>query len=287
MTPVAQTELERPEAQEPAILRPGMELAPGYQVIDHLSRGEDLDVYEVWSEDRACRCAAKLLRPDLRESERCRTDLLDEGRLLSAFTHPHIVRAYEVIEEPHPIVILELLTGETVSYMIRRRTRRLAAVELAFLGLHLCSATSYLHRHGLLHLDLKPSNIVSDRGLAKVLDLSLAAPPGMQRAGTGTRPYMAPEQARGGYVDAAADVWGIGVVLYKAACGEGPFDVEVGSDRFLQLERRADPIRRHRRLPGAFAAVVDACLEPEPRDRPELDDLTETLETVVPLAPRG
>jgi serine/threonine protein kinase len=275
------------EGAEPPALEAGDQVAPGYQVVDHLSRGNALDVYDVWSEERTCRCVAKLPRPDRLDHERTRERLLQEGRLLSEFSHPHIVRGYETIAEPDPVVILETLVGETLSHLIDRRVRRLSVAELAFLGLHLCSATSYLHRQGFLHRDLKPSNIVCSGGLAKMIDLSLAVTPGVRHSGAGTHVYMAPEQARGGHLDTPVDVWGIGVVLHEAARGEGPFDFDGDEDRYLQLERRADPIRRYRRLPVAFSAVLDACLEREPEERPTVEELAETLESFAPYARRG
>jgi serine/threonine protein kinase len=253
-------------------------LAPDYTVKTHIRRGRTLDVYAVWSEERACRCVAKVLRPDRIEDRRARGMLLREGRILKRLTHLHIVRAYEILEEPQPTVILETLTGSTLAYLIAvRRRRRLPLFSLVFLGLHLCSAMHYLHRQGLLHLDLKPSNIVATFGIAKVIDLSIAQRPGRaRRRGIGTRQYMAPEQARGGLLSEATDVWGIGAVLFHAATGRRPFEAEAGR-KYQQLERRADPVRAHRRVPAAFGSAVDRCLDPEPSRRPTVDELAEHL----------
>jgi eukaryotic-like serine/threonine-protein kinase len=155
---------------------------------------------------------------------------------------------------------------------------------VTYLGLHLCSAMHYLHGHNILHLDLKPSNIVSERGLAKVLDLSIARKPGRGIPGAGTRNYMAPEQARGGYVSAASDVWGIGAVLFEAVTGEVPFEAygdtdyfDDEDDRYDQLERRAESVRAHRRVPRPLADAIDACLEPDPAQRPTVDGLSREL----------
>ena len=248
-------------------------IAPGYEVIAHLHQSDDLDVYDVLSEERNCRCIAKVLRQDRLDYRRARRRLLYEGRLLQRFTHPHIVRAYETLTRPDPVLILETLTGATLEHLLDERRQRLALVDVVFLGLHLCSAMHYLHRHGILHLDLKPSNIVSDRGMAKVLDLSIARSPGRGSRGLGTPQYMSPEQARGDFLSEATDVWGIGVVLFEAATGRRAFDSSDTEAEYEQLERRAEPVRSLRRVPAAFATAVDSCLDPDPARRPTVDEL--------------
>lgn len=259
---------------EPTPLAAGTVLAPGYRVVDHLSRGRALDVYDVWSETRSCRCAAKVVRPDRRDRS-ARSRLVREGELLLVVTHPHIVRAYELLRRPRLVLVLETLTGETLAHAIERRSR-LNGADVVELGFQLCAAVSYLHRHGTLHLDVKPSNVVLDYGIAKLLDLSVARPPGPARGrAIGTRPYMAPEQAARGMLTERTDVWGIGATLYEAATGARPF---AGSDgKYPQLARRAEPVPPGRRLPAALARAIDACLEPGPADRPSLDQLALAL----------
>ena len=261
----------------PPPLEAGETIAPSYEVIAHLHRSNNFDVYDAWSEERACRCIAKTPIPDCLEDKALTRGLFREGRLLKKLTHPHIVRAYETIGDPRPTLILETLTGETLEHMIETRQRRLPLTDIVHLGLHLCSAVHYLHRHDILHLDLKPSNIVSERGLAKVLDLSIARSPGQGQKGMGTLEYMSPEQARGGFLSAAADVWGIGAVLFEAATGEVPFDTYDDEDRYEQLERRAEPVRSYRRVPAAFNDLVGSCLEPGPAPRPTVDEVTKSL----------
>jgi serine/threonine protein kinase len=294
--------------------------APGYEVLAHLDRTGWLDLYDAWSEERECRCVVKMVRPDRRDEGRLRDRLLREGRWLAAFTHPHLVRAYETVESPEPLVVLETLSGETLAYLIDQSTRhRLPAADLAVLGLHLCSALHYLHGQGLLHLDVKPSNVVVDCRRAKVLDLSVARPPGLAPPGVGTLCYLAPEQARGGRLSAAADVWGIGITLYEAATGDLPFasgetcgetygttygaDATYGGthggtgdgvareaavrsggrdDWYPQLEGRAPPVGAVRRLPRELAAAIDRCLEPDPAARPTIGGLTTALDTLLP-----
>jgi eukaryotic-like serine/threonine-protein kinase len=255
-------------------------LVPGYRAIAHLSRGRALDVYDAWSEERRCRCVVKLLRPDRESEPGPRRRLRREGRLLLGLSHPHLVRAYELVERPRLALVLETLEGETVEHLVARRQRRLPVTELAFLGLHMCSAVHYLHANGYLHLDLKPANVVADGGLAKVIDLSLARRPGRVPRGVGTAQYLSPEQARGGRVGPATDVWGIGAVLFEAATGVRPFPSSNG--RFEQLARRAEPLGGHRRAPARFRRLVDRCLEPEPADRPSVEELARELDSLVP-----
>jgi serine/threonine protein kinase len=243
------------------VLAEGVELARSYRVVSHLSRGRTLDAYAVWSEERDCVCVAKVLRPDKLDDRSARRRLREEGRLVERLTHPHIVRAYELIERPQPVLVLEALTGETLAYTIEERAIRLPTAEIAALGLHLCSAIAYVHRHGVLHLDLKPSNVVGERGQAKLIDFSIARPPGRARRSMGTRVYMAPEQKSGGELTAATDVWGIGGVLYEAATGS---------------RANGEPVRRLRRLP--FADAIDACLAADRKERPGVAELMTTLD---------
>jgi serine/threonine protein kinase len=261
-------------------LHPGTLVAPGYEVVAHLSRGRSLDVYDVWSEERESRCVAKTLRPERRQDVGARRRLLREGRLLCRLSHPHIVRGYELLAGPAPVVIMETLTGETLAHLLARRSRRLAAADIEQLGLQLASALGYLHRQGMLHLDLKPSNIVAEAGRVKLIDLSIARAPGWARPGLGTWCYLAPEQARGGCLTEATDVWGLGMVLYEAAAGRPLVDEDDQRD-YPQAEDPIPPIGHARRLPRSLAQALDACLAPAPADRPSLATLRVALESAA------
>jgi serine/threonine protein kinase len=245
-----------------APLKTGAPIAPGYTVVAHLRRGKGIDVYEVWSSERSCTCVAKALRPELRSDARWRRRLRREGRLLLSLSHPHIVRAYELRERPDPVVVLESLTGATVGHLIESRGR-LSAADVAWLGIQLCSAVGYLHRRGILHLDVKPSNVVADNGAAKLLDLSVARPPGPARKRVGTVPYMAPEQLARGELTAATDVWGIGTTLHEAATGKLVNGTTHGPR-------------------GRLGRAVTACLDVSPGGRPSVRELAELLEAVAP-----
>jgi serine/threonine protein kinase len=248
-------------------LRPGAQLAPGFEVIDHLKRTQMLDTYDAWSEERHARCIAKTLRPDRMDRVGVRRALAREWRILDSLTHPHIVRAYEHLISP-PTLILETLQGSTLARMLEDAPRgRLGPDDLGWLGLHLCSALAYLHDRSIVHLDLKPSNVISECGQAKLIDFSIARAPGRSRPGIGTPEYMAPEQGAGGHVESFTDVYGLGGVLYEAATGEQP--------------RPGALLPAGRRLPAAVTAAITAALAPIPRERPALGELEAALASLV------
>ena len=264
-------------------LEEGEELAPGYEVRFHVARSRVLDVYDVWSHERDTHCVAKALRPDRVDHVKARRRLYREGRVLLGMTHPHIVRAYEMIAGARPVLVLEPLTGGSLDRALRSSGPLEPAV-VAELGVQLCSAMHYVHGRGLVHSDLKPGNVMGDRGFAKVLDFSLARAPGRGHAGRGTATYLAPEQAVGGLVDGATDVWGIGTVLWSALVGHAPFPVVEDAPRYAQLTRRAERVAALRALPPQFAqldALVAACLEPARRDRPTVGELADGLDELL------
>ena len=284
------------EERDAAPLTPGATIAPGYEVIEHLRRGNDLDVYDAWSSERRARVAIKALRRD-RLGLRRRHGIVREGELLLALTHPHIVRAYEVIGEPLPCVVLETLPGVTLAALIDEGPT-LGPSDVGHLGLQLGSALSYLHGNGHLHLDLKPSNVIADSGRAKLIDLSVARAPGPAVGGIGTWLYMAPEQARGGVLGPAADVWGLGAVLFELVTGEAPFDDDPDAcaepssassavpppERYPQLERPARRPDSVRPVAAEVAQVIAGCLSPEPGERPALPQLMRSFEKLAGLS---
>jgi serine/threonine protein kinase len=265
--------------------------AAGYEVVDHLHRSRGFDVFDGWSTERRARVVIKTPRPD-RIGDRVLVGRLQrEGRLLTALSHPNVLRGYEVLRGRAPAVVTETLRGRTLARLLDD-SRRLTAAEAAVLGIQLCSAIAYLHDYGYLHLDLKPSNIVIDGGRAIVVDLSIAQRPAHGIPGLGTWQYLAPEQALGRRLDAAADVWGVGAVLFEALTGRAPFgdddieetDAPPSPDdepaEYPQLEARAPGIRTLRRLPAPLANAVDACLESDPARRPTIAELAAALEEV-------
>lgn len=278
--------------ERPPVTR-GRLLVPGYEVVGHLSRGNALDVYDVWSQDRGCRCIAKVPRPDKLEHRRTVRRLKTEGWLLGRLRHPNIVTCYELADGPVPALILEMLTGATLSYVLDEMVERLTVEESAWLGVQLCSAVGYLHRHGWLHLDLKPANIVAETGIAKLIDLSIARKPGRGSAGIGTREHMSPEQAAGGTLTEAADVWGIASVLFECLAGRIPFEEhmgEKGEERYPQLDMPAPSLGGYLHGQAKLVEAIDAGLRSEPSARPSVREFSVALQEAAgidPRAPRG
>lgn len=271
----------------PAPLAPGAEVAPGYPVLRHVRRGEDVDSYEVWSTTRYSRCLARTPRPDRADDAEVRRALVREGGLLLAASHPHLVRAY-ALHAPRdgvPALVLEALPGPTLEDLMAEHGRLPVRV-VGLLAAHLCSAARYLHDRGHLHLDVTPGTVVVSGGLARLVHLGLSRAPGV-----GTVRNVAPEQARGDAVSAATDAWGIGLLLYEAATGHRPFGdrtcrcgdagCDVHGPRHRRPEGRAPRVRAHRSLPAEAAAAIDACLAPDPVDRPSLEALDAALAGLI------
>lgn len=264
-----------------------------FERIALLSSAESYEVWDAWDRERFSRVILKQPVPEKRDKASTWERLIWEGALLKSLSHPHIVPAHELLTDPHPMLILESLGGASLSHMIEAEPP-LSDRETAFLGLHLVSAIAYLHSRGYLHLDLKPSNVIADGGRARLIDLGLATPPGSTEPELGTWSYMAPEQVHGGFVDAAADIWGLGATLFDCAAGFPPFndpDLEEDDD-YPQIRRRARSVavavrgyrgRGDAPLGYELAELIDSCLNPEPAERPDLATIAGVLENIAGL----
>ena len=116
-------------------------------------------------------------------------------------------------------IVLETLPGATLAALVDDAP--LGVADTALLGRQLVSVLGYLHRHGWVHLDVKPENVVVQEGRAVLIDLGVATRPGRLERGMGTDGYAAPEQDAGGAVSPATDVWGLGATLAECVTGSG------------------------------------------------------------------
>jgi serine/threonine protein kinase len=235
--------------------------------------------------------AVKIVRPDRVADEGSLRGLRGEVDILGHLSHPSIVRAFgAVLDGPRPHVVLEFLDGPRLSTLIRRRG--LAPEQLLPLGIGMCSALHYMAVRGVLHLDLKPRNIVM-AGPPRLIDLSVARRvdqvPGITSP-IGTDAYMAPEQCvpeRFSEIGPPADVWGLGISLYEALAGRHPFaEARRRGVRHPQLEGAPAPLAARRRVPLLLADAVMSCMAPDPAARPAAAELARTLGPLVDAPPR-
>jgi serine/threonine protein kinase len=233
----------------------------GYRAVAHLERGDLCDVYIAWSEEREARCVVKILRPDRRAFAADRRRVVLEGELLLSLTHPHIVRAYEVQEDPVPFIVLESATGESLERLIEQGP--FSTRDLARLATQLCSALGYLHRHGYLHLDLKPANVSYERGNARLVDLSLAR-----------RLDRAADQS----LSVATDAWHLGRLLYGAAIGR---TLPRGDEMGVGSQVLPPPLKKNGRLLPATSSVIMRCLSVAPEDRPSMAEVARVFAPLV------
>ena len=265
--------------------REGAEIAPGRVAVDVLGTGLRYETYLAWDEHLRALVVAKLLLPELVGDAAARTAIAEEAGLLDRLGHPVLLRSFAAeLDGPRPQLVLEHIEGPRLSTLIRRFGVILE--QLLPLALNLCSALHYLSRERVVHLDVKPSNVIM-AGAPRLIDLSVART--FDRladlsAPVGTEAYMAPEQCdpdRFAEIGPPADVWGLGATLYEALARERPF-ADDGS-RFPQLRRRARPLPDD--VPPALAALLTPCLDPQPSNRPTAGELADALEPLVDALP--
>lgn len=232
----------------------------------------------------------KILRPSRADQAGALEGLAEEFAALQACNHPSICRGFDaVLDGPRPHIVLEQVEGPRLSTLIRK-FGRLDLEQTVALGTQVAAALHYLHGRNVVHLDVKPSNIIM-AGPPRLIDLSVAcsfAAAARLRKPVGTDAYMAPEQATpadSAGVGPAADVWGIGATLHEAVTGRPPFPRPgEGEDRYPQRWLSPRPLGRD--VPSHVADQITACLDPDPASRPTARELVEALEPMVTLPRR-
>ena len=223
----------------------------------------------------------KLLAPELMAEEDSRKRFLREARLASALDHPNICMVYEIAEADHQYFIaMQYVPGKTLKKVIGGRP--LSTDSLLSIALQVADALEVAHSRGIIHRDIKSSNIIiTPRGQAKVLDFGLAklltekerATPSeeLTRMGApmGTPSYMSPEQARCERVDHRSDIYSFGVVLYEMATGRMPFKADSSIDMMHAVihdsYKPAGEINRE--LPQGLIAIIDRAMAKRASDR--------------------
>jgi serine/threonine protein kinase len=273
---------------------PGDQIAPGRTALKLLGGGLRYEAYLAWDDSLHSLVVIKVVRPGLVEDEHTLGGLGAEVRMLERLSHPVLLRSFGAdLEGPRPHVVLEHLEGPRLSSLLRRYGT-LQPEQLVPLALQICAALHYLAGQGVVHLDIKPSNIIMGAP-PRLIDMSVARTVEQcreLRSAVGTDAYMSPEQCRpqeGPPVGPPADVWGLGATLFRALSGERAFsngdrDSDVPEERWPQLVE--EPKALDQRVPWPIAGQVAACLAPDPADRPTPAEVAEQLELVLDALPK-
>ncbi len=269
----------------PTEIAVGAELG-SYKLVELLGEGAMGKVWRAEHVRLGRQVAIKVLNPE----QVARPDVVQrffrEARVVNDIDHEHIVEVTDFVEAPGlAYLVMELLDGTTIRQLMDLRGRKRPPLRrvLAIMA-QVCDALDAAHAKNVVHRDLKPDNVfVIERGgedFVKVLDFGVAklrdAEQGPNSTHTGmvigTPLYMSPEQALGKEVDARADVWAAGIVLYELLSGNVPFTAPSFVELAVKI-REGDPkplpakTPRGERIPSDLVAVVMKCLEKKPADR--------------------
>ena len=242
------------------------------------------DVYRAHDPDIGRAVAIKVLKPDFARDPEIGARFLREARAAGALSHPNIATIFDVGEaEGVAYIAMEVVDGQPLDVALQQGGRMPAERVLA-LGRQLASALGYAHRAGVVHRDVKPSNILlaSDGRTVKLLDFGVARigeldAPGANRqlartqfgALVGTPRYMSPEQALGLPVDHRTDLFSLGVVLYEMITGKVAFPGTALATLAIQIaQEKVEPIDRSTQdCPSGLRSIIDRLLAKKPEGR--------------------
>jgi serine/threonine-protein kinase len=246
------------------------------------------------------RVALKRLPIALTEDEAARARFLREARALARISSPNVVAVFDAGDETEPYLVMELIEGTTLSNVLRT-TGRLRPERARAIGAGIAAGLAAAHDQGVIHRDVKPSNIfltatdqpkVGDFGIARLErgDMTLT----MTGQAFGSAAYVSPEQATGGRVDARSDLYSLGCVLYEMLAGRRPFEGdEPVALTYQHVHTEPTPLDAlDIGIAPELASLVDALLRKDPADRPQTaDEVRAALDaapaetTAVPTVP--
>jgi len=255
-----------------------------YRMIERIGAGGMGEVYRARDEHLDREVAIKVLPQRTLIDEHARKLLHKEAVTLSKLNHSHIATIYDFdTQQGLDFLVMEYVSGETLSQHLSASV--LSEKEVAALGLQIVQALEEAHEHGIIHRDLKPANIaITSKGQVKVLDFGLAKLFDPTRGGLkaetltqsvddsnliGTLPYMAPEQVNGEHIDARADIWAAGCVLYEMATHQRSFREESTARLFDSILHQVvvAPRALNPRISPEMERIILKCLAKEPENR--------------------
>jgi len=222
--------------------------------------------------------AIKLLAEHLAEDPQFVARFRREALAAASLVHPNIVQVFDFgLDEPsgRHYIVMERINGQSAAEILRERSILPVPEALAIVS-HACRGLDYAHRHGVVHRDIKPGNLLrNEEGIVKVADFGIARNMGDESSITqvgsvlGTAAYLAPEQAHGEEVGPQADLYALGVVTYQLLSGRLPYEAQSLTELALKQQREA-PALLHKMNPEVtpqLAAAVDRALALDARDR--------------------
>jgi serine/threonine protein kinase len=230
------------------------------------------------------RVAVKRLSASLAGDELFQERFFREAKMAASLSHPNLVAVYDVGEEDGvPYIVMEYVEGETLAELMAR-ARPVPTERAVDLLLQVCAGLEHAHAAGLVHRDIKPQNLlVRVDGVVKIADFGIARAlqaTQLTQAGTvlGTAAYLAPEQAAGERVTAAADIYSLGAVAYELLSGRTPYEFDSLADLAAKQPQPPPPLRD---VPPHVEGAVMRALSYRPSDRPR-----SASELARALAPR-
>src|SRR2546421_1448429 len=257
-----------------------------YKVLQRLGSGGMADVFRAEDDQLGRKVALKLLHRRFSEDPGFVERFRREAQAAAGLQHPNVVSVYDRGAYDGTFYIaMEYLSGRSLKQLIRQEAP-VDPIRAIDMPLQILKAARFAHRHGVIHRDLKPHNVIVDEaGHVKVTDFGIARAGASDMTETGsimgTAQYLSPEQAQGHAVSASSHLYSVGVVLYEMLTGRVPFDAEAAVTIALKhvSEAPAAPTRMNPGIPPELEQVVLWTLNKNPADRPpDADELIRSPE---------
>lgn len=265
----------------------GNRLGDRYRLLERRGRGGMAEVFTAFDEVLERRVAVKLLSGRLADDPAAVGRFRREARTAARLAHASVVPVFDAATDGDvPFMVMELLEGPTLAERLRDEGR-LPVGEALRIAATICEGLEVAHRLGLVHRDVKPSNVLfTTEGHPKVTDFGIAGAAEVSSGEVvhGSVPYVAPEQIRGAPADPRSDVYGLGCVLFEMLVGRPPFSGATSAAVLSQHLHRPAPTPSHLvpEVPRGVDEIVLTALATEPERRyPDVSALREDLERVA------